>query len=120
MTGIYRRLIDENRLPTGNERRALSEVFNRGGLTDGYFKGETGKKMFAFDRADNPYLKNSGEYTLPPSKTRGIDISAEFSEGDYPKLKFGLNKISVEVSGDSRCQSCEKNSDYGGSAKKKP
>lgn len=108
VTGIYRRLIDENRLPTGNERRALSEVFDRGGLTDGYFKGETGKKMFAFDRADNPYLKNSGEYTLPPSKTRGIDISAKFSEGDYPKLKFGLNKISVEVSGDSRCQSAQK------------
>lgn len=108
VTGIYRRLIDENRQPTDDEYRSLSEVFDRGGLTDGYFKGETGKKMFAFDRKDNPYLKNSGGFTAPPPKTRGIGISAEFSEGRLPKLTFCLNGLSAEVLGDTECQSAQK------------
>lgn len=108
VTSIYRRLLDEDRKPTAGEERALEEIFDRGGLTDGYFTGRIGKRMFAFDRSDNPYLKNSGEYSSPPSRTREIDISAEFFEGEYPKLTFGMNELSAEVIGDSICQSAQR------------
>lgn len=101
--GIYRHLIDENRKPNKNEIEKLNNIFNRGGLTDGYFTGKTGKMMFAFDRPDNPYLKNEGA-ELPKPKTRPVKIYGEFAEGDYPKLKMEADEIFVEVKGDNVCQ----------------
>ncbi|MBQ8641831.1 MAG: U32 family peptidase [Clostridia bacterium] len=38
VTKIYRTLLDENRAATGEEIRALDELFSRGGFTDGYFR----------------------------------------------------------------------------------
>ena len=38
VTGIYRRLLDERRLPTAEESRALEQAFSRSGFTDGYWQ----------------------------------------------------------------------------------
>ena len=46
VTGIYRRLLDEKRLPTAEESRALEQAFSRSGFTDGYWLGKKGKAMF--------------------------------------------------------------------------
>ena len=46
VTGIYRRLLDERRLPTAEESRALEQAFSRSGFTDGYWLGKKGKAMF--------------------------------------------------------------------------
>ena len=46
VTGIYRRLLDERRLPTAEESRALEQAFSRSGFTDGYWLGRKGKAMF--------------------------------------------------------------------------
>ncbi len=37
VTSIYRSLLDENRVPTENEKRRLLRAFSRGGFTDGYY-----------------------------------------------------------------------------------
>lgn len=42
---IWRRLIDEGRGADGREMAELSAIFSRGGLTDGYYTGQIGKKM---------------------------------------------------------------------------
>ena len=45
ITGIYRRLLDEKRAPTAEERRQLSLAFDRDGFTDGYYLGQKGPHM---------------------------------------------------------------------------
>lgn len=37
VTSIYRKLLDERRAATNDEMKTLSELFSRGGFTDGYF-----------------------------------------------------------------------------------
>mgnify|MGYP004509234107 FL=1 len=46
VTGIYRRLLDEQRQPTAAEGAALEQAFSRSGFTDGYWRGKKGKAMF--------------------------------------------------------------------------
>ena len=46
VTGIYRRLLDEHRLPTEEESRQLEAAFSRSGFTDGYWTGRKGASMF--------------------------------------------------------------------------
>ena len=46
VTGIYRRLLDEKRLPTAAEQSALANAFSRDGFTDRYYLGKKGPEMF--------------------------------------------------------------------------
>ncbi len=50
VTSIYRRLLDENRSATRQEKDMLRAVFSRSGFTDGYFMGKTGSVMFGVRR----------------------------------------------------------------------
>ena len=45
VTKIYRKLLDEGRVATADERIALERAFSRGGFTDGYFVGRTERDM---------------------------------------------------------------------------
>ncbi len=46
ITGIYARLLRENRAATKDEQRQLAAAFSRDGFTDGYYLGHTGNAMF--------------------------------------------------------------------------
>ena len=46
VTGIYARLLREDRLPTVEELRELEQAFSRQGFTDGYWRGRPGPGMF--------------------------------------------------------------------------
>ncbi|MBR5446744.1 MAG: U32 family peptidase [Clostridia bacterium] len=46
VTKIYRTLLDENRPATGEEIKALDELFSRGGFTDGYFRAAEDKAAY--------------------------------------------------------------------------
>ncbi len=46
VTGIYSKLIHENREPTRDEIRQLQAAFSRQGFTDGYYANQTGSAMF--------------------------------------------------------------------------
>ena len=45
VTAIWRRLLDENRAATPEEMAALSDLFSRGGFTDGYQTGKITRSM---------------------------------------------------------------------------
>ena len=45
VTAIWRRLLDEGRAATPEEMAALSDLFSRGGFTDGYQVGKVGRSM---------------------------------------------------------------------------
>ncbi len=59
VVGIYRKYIDNPQKVTDSDYELLDTIFNRGGLTDGYLTGKTGKEMFALDKPDNPYRMGS-------------------------------------------------------------
>ena len=46
ITGIYARLLRENRAPTPEELAQLEAAFSRQGFTQGYWEGKTGPDMF--------------------------------------------------------------------------
>ena len=46
VTGIYAKLLAEQRLPTAQEERALEDAFSRSGFTDSYWRGRRGAGMF--------------------------------------------------------------------------
>ncbi len=46
VTGVYARLLREDRGPTPGERNALEQAFSRSGFTDGYWQGRRGPDLF--------------------------------------------------------------------------
>ena len=46
VTGIYARLLREDRRPTPEEEKALEAAFSRQGFTDAYWQGRRGPRMF--------------------------------------------------------------------------
>ena len=61
VVGVYRKYIDNPSKISKEDEAILDNVFNRGGLTDGYLTKKKGPDMFAFDKPDNPYLKGSND-----------------------------------------------------------
>ncbi|MBS5657243.1 MAG: U32 family peptidase [Oscillibacter sp.] len=71
VTGIYARLLEENRSPTPAEERELELAFSRSGFTDAYWRGRRGVEMFGtrpenapeprelFEQAKATYEKDS-------------------------------------------------------------
>lgn len=108
VVSAYRRLIDENRKPTKSELERLNRIFFRGGLTDGYFTDNKGTHMFAFDKPDNPYLKNDSEEFTAPEKQVPIKISAYIAEGEKPKIKLTCGKYEAEAVGDFKTETAAK------------
>lgn len=103
----YRRLLDEGRAPTNAERDALNRVFFRGGLTDGYYTKNTGPQMFAFDKPDNPYLKNDGTAGSLQDRRIPITVKARLASGEYPYILMKCGEVSAEVFGSEEVQTAK-------------
>lgn len=108
VVSTYRRLIDEKRIPAKKEKDYLNSVFYRGGLTDGYYTDKIGPKMFAFDKPDNPYLKNSFQVEKFEERKRKIHLYSEIFEGKKPYLKLTCGDITVEEYGEKNTERAEK------------
>lgn len=87
VTSIYRSYIDNPRTAQKADLEKLNEVFNRGGYTSGYLTGEKGPEMFAFDKPDNPYLKNDNSF---------LKSVKEFSAGENKKLRLTAKIVICE------------------------
>lgn len=57
----YADCLRENRKPTKTELDNINRIFYRGGQSSGYFDGDIGTQMFAFQKPDNPYKSGSEE-----------------------------------------------------------
>jgi len=103
VVSTYRKYLDNSYPVSNTDSEVLERVFYRGGLTDGYFKGEKGGKMFTFEKPDNPYLKQSKEILSRFDKNyeevnlRKIDVNISFSAqvGEYPEVILKSNDAEV-------------------------
>ena len=104
VTSIYRRLLDENRDSNKKENEKLERAFSRGGFTDGYFTGDTFRKMTGVRTEEDKRIserEEKGDFSIErtrvtarvsmrlgePSKMtlKGVDIDREISVvGEVP------------------------------------
>lgn len=104
VVSTYRKYLDGVEELSHKDFELLEKVFNRGGLTDGYFTGKTGEKMFAFKKPDNPYLKQDNEIKEKFEKNyiniNNIKKDAEAvfcaKTGEHPKLCLKCEDYSAE------------------------
>lgn len=100
---IYRKYIDTPQKIQREDIELLDRIFNRGGLTDGYITGKTGREMFAFDKPDNPYHKENDEIVKSlavPENTENRKLKLQcrvtITEGEYPLISITNGKTKIE------------------------
>ena len=98
VVSVWRRLLDERRAATPQEMQHLAAVFSRGGLTDAYFSGQTGRKMMGYRSEED---KQSSKELAPfTGMTRSVPLSMTLEmRRDLPlKLTVDNGKRAVTVS----------------------
>lgn len=115
VVGIYRKYLDNPISVTQDDINLLDMIFNRGGLTDGYLTGRTGKEMFALNKPDNPYRKGSSALekellsVLNGEKKRiKIDGEIDIRKDAYPVFRIKRGNLSSEYVHDKTSEDAQK------------
>jgi len=99
VTKIYRRLLDERRAATESEIAELERIFSRGGFTDGYLTGKTGRGMLGVrSAADKANSRETNESAFPPIPVP-ISLSCTVLPGVPATLSLAAAGRSVTVAG---------------------
>ena len=77
VVSVWRRLLDERRAATKAEMAHLASVFSRGGFTDAYFNGKTGRDMMGYRSDDDK--QNTRTLTPFTGITRKVPISMQLT-----------------------------------------
>lgn len=87
VTSVYRKLLDEKRMPTEKELDELERAFSRSGFTDGYFTGRTSPDMFGVRREEDKRLSREIRKTAR-TKTglRGRENAGARTEAASPMI----------------------------------
>ncbi|MBE7011449.1 MAG: U32 family peptidase [Ruminococcaceae bacterium] len=110
VVGIYRKYIDNGQMPTMADIEKLDRIFYRGGQTDGYLTGKTGREMFCFNKPDNPYEQQDKKLDENIAIEKKIKLMAqgEFCEGEIPQLTVSDGEITVNCEGVEKLSKGEK------------
>lgn len=100
----YSKYLDSAAIAEKADYETLEKIFNRGGLTDGYFTNKKGEDMFAFRKPDNPYLKQNPEIKKKFEKNyidlneKKTDVKLRFAAelGAAPKMELFSNGFAAE------------------------
>ncbi len=115
VVGIYRRYIDEPSSVKDEDLELLDIIFNRGGLTDGYLKGNLGKDMFAFDKPDNPYRMGNDKIVnqllnsiKSENKKLKLKAEVEIRKDALPRISVSHNSFKIEYIGETSAEEAVK------------
>ena len=112
VTAIWRRLLDERRAATPDEMAALSDLFSRGGFTDGYQTERIGRAMMGI-RSDSDKERSAAaeKSALTAKHPPRIPLSMTFTAApdtpvtltaEAPLYRWGESEnIAVTVKGDT-------------------
>lgn len=117
VVSTYRKYIDNSVEVLEKDKEILERVFYRGGLTDGYFSGAKGPKMFDFEKPDNPYLRQSKQilsdfdknYSEVEERKVNLNLSFFASVADKPSLKVKYNDTEIVYVHESKVQQAKNN-----------
>ncbi len=101
VVSVWRRLLDERRAATKAEMAHLASVFSRGGFTDAYFSGKTGRDMMGYRSDDDK--QSSRELAPFKGLTRKVPISMHLTmKKDLPlSLTVTAGEKTATVQGDA-------------------
>ena len=101
VVSVWRRLLDERRAATKAEMAHLGSVFSRGGFTDAYFKGETGRDMMGYRSDDDK--QNTRELAPFTGITRKVPLAMHLTmKRDLPlSLTVTAGEKTATVTGDA-------------------
>ncbi len=92
VTSIYRRLLDEHRNSNRKENEKLERAFSRGGFTDGYFTGNTFKKMTGVRSEEDKRLSSLEEKRDFSPERVSVKAKVEMRLGEAAKMQlFGID-----------------------------
>ncbi|MBR5528748.1 MAG: U32 family peptidase [Clostridia bacterium] len=104
VTKIFKNLLIEKRAATGDEMRALSELFSRDGFTDSYFTKhyiKDGASMYGVRSEKEKELTRMAEKNITiPTPRKNISAVCAFETGKKPSLSFLCGENAVTVTGD--------------------
>lgn len=86
VTRIWRRLLDEGRGATDGDMTELSEIFSRGGFTDGYFTERIDRKMLGVRSEGDKESSRQLERFNGITRKIPIDIKAKIKSGEPMSL----------------------------------
>jgi len=99
VTGIYRRLLDEERCANPEEESRLRQVFSRGDFTDGYFEENKFESMTGVrSEKDKEMTKSLSSVTFEPIRA-SVKAEAVFKLGEPSELTLILGDKRVTVNG---------------------
>lgn len=97
---IWRRLLDENRAASPAELRALSDVFSRGGFTDGYYTAKIGSQMLGVrSDADKDSSRRASPFAGLTEKVP-LDLSLSVKAEEPVRFSLSDGTHTVTVTGD--------------------
>jgi putative protease len=95
VTRIWRRLLDEGRGASDRDMQQLSEIFSRGGFTDGYFTERIDRKMLGVRSETDKERTRALEAFTGISKKIPINIFARIKKGEPMSLTEVSRNITV-------------------------
>ena len=98
---IWRRLLDEGRAATPRELQQLSEIFSRGGFTDGYYQRKIDRKMLGVRSEDDKSVSRTLEPYRGLQKRKPLTMRATLSAGQPATVTLSDGTRSVTVVGDT-------------------
>lgn len=107
VVGTYRRYLDNPHKIEQADIDLLDAIFNRGGLTDGYLTGKTGKAMFAFNKPDDPYRMETEKLVnelltdiRSENRKLSLECEIEIKRNEYPRIMVKNDRFKAEYIGD--------------------
>lgn len=100
VTRIWRRLLDEGRNATPDEMRELSELFSRGGFTDGYYTESIGRRMLGVRSDEDKQASREGEKFNGISRKLPISMWVTINENQPSRLTVSCGEHTATAEGD--------------------
>ncbi len=99
VTKIFRRLLDERRNATPDEMSMLSELFSRGGFTDGYYTKNINHRMLGIRSDYDKQASREAEKFNKIQRKIPLRMSVELSEGKPARLSLEAKGFCASVTG---------------------
>ncbi|MBQ8409782.1 MAG: U32 family peptidase [Clostridia bacterium] len=100
VTRIWRRLLDEGRDATADEIGELSELFSRGGFSDGYYTGNVGRKMLGIRSEEDKQASREVEKFHKIGRKVPVSMKIRLAVGEPCRLTVTCKEKSVTVEGE--------------------
>ena len=100
VTRIWRRLLDEGRDATASDIAELSELFSRGGFSDGYYTSSVGRKMLGVRSEEDKQASREVEKFRKIERKVPICMQVTLREGEPAGLTLSCREKQVTVLGE--------------------